>query len=113
MHLWCAGRRGLAAVVTIVALVSCGPDVQEQPLNILQATNAVPKEYIVTATTGVDAAALRQLYDAYGIGEITNLSPHVFLMKLEKDPGLEEIKRIGVESGKIRNAQPNFRYRAQ
>ena len=71
----------------------------------------VAGEYIVTLLPGADVALLRKAYGAYRIRAIVGLGGNMFLMKLDKDPGLGTIQRKARESGGVKTVQPNFSYR--
>ena len=106
----------LLLVVASALLVSCVSGAKEGPQPHLRFGTAntpdrVAGEYIVTVLPGGDAALLRELYTAYGVREVTDLGKGLFLIKVEQDPGLAEIKRRGLESGKVKDVQPNFIYR--
>lgn len=115
----CNEDRNMGALYLAVAsalLVSCSSGMKEGPqLSLRPGAASTPDrvagEYIVTVHPGGDVASLREFYAAYGIREITDLGKGLFLLKVERDPGLAEIKRRGLESGKVKDAQPNFIYR--
>lgn len=100
----------------LVSFVACSSDMKDESHPPLQpGTNTVSDrvagEYIVTVQPGSDAALLRQLYAAYGVRELSDLGANHFLVKLNRDPGLDEIRRTGLDSGKVTAVQPNFVYR--
>jgi len=113
----------LSAVVAALMLISCNPEAKNEiPMQPTQPVlhradsplpDRVPGEYIVTVAPGSDAASVRNVYGTYGIREVVDLGAGNFLMKLTRDPGLDEIKQKGLESGKVKTAQPNFIYRTQ
>lgn len=106
----------LFLAVASALLVSCSSGMKEGPqLSLRPGTASTPDrvagEYIVTVLPGGDAVLLRDLYAAYGVREISDLGKGLLLLKVERDPGLAEIKRRGLESGKLKDVQPNFIYR--
>lgn len=107
----------LLVVAASAVLVSCGSDVKEEspsPLRLgtTAGSDQVAGEYVFTVHAGGNAAVLRQLYSEYGVREVTDLGMNLFLIRLNRDPGLDEIKRKGLESGKVKDVQPNFAYRS-
>ena len=112
-HRWRKVGVLLLAAVSAV-LVSCSSDVKEgspSPLRLgtTAGSDQVAGEYVITVHAGGDAAFLRQLY---GVRELTDLGMNLFLIRLNRDPGLDEIKSKGLESGKVKDVQPNFAYRS-
>ena len=89
------------------------PEDPQTPLGVRTSDSQyrVAGEYIVTSQPGGDAALLRQLYAAYGVRDISDLGKNRFLIKLNQDPGLTDIERTGIESGKVKAVQPNYVYR--
>lgn len=73
----------------------------------------VPGEYIVTLAPGIDAAVLHEVYGGFGIKRVQPLAPNVFLLALEKDPGLEKIDALRGRGLMIKAVQPNVGYRVQ
>ena len=115
-HRWRQVGVLLVAAASAV-LVSCGSDVKEgspSPLRVgtTAGSDRVAGEYVFTVHAGGDAAFLRQLYSEYGVRELTDLGMNLFLIRLNLDPGLDEIKSKGLESGKVKDVQPNFAYRS-
>jgi hypothetical protein len=105
----------VAAVYSV--LVSCGSDVKEGSRSHLRlettaGSDRIAGEYVFTVHVGGDAAFLRQLYGEYGVRELTDLGMNLFLIRLNRDPGLDEIKSKALESGKVKDVQPNFAYRS-
>lgn len=108
----------LFLAVASALLVSCSSGMKEGPqLSLRLGTASTPDrvagEYIVTVHPGGDAALLRERYVTYGVREISDLGKGLFLIKLNQDPGLAEIKRRGLESDKVKDVQPNFVYRGE
>ena len=115
-HRWRKVGVLLVAAASAV-LVSCGSDMKEgSPSPLWLGTTAgsdrVAGEYVITVHAGGDAALLRQLYGEYGVRELTDLGMNLFLIRLNRDPGLDEIRSKGLESGKVKDVQPNFAYRS-
>ena len=106
----------LLLAAALANLAACDVPVNEKPRVPLQRTTGtlpdrVAGEYIVTVQAGGDEVLLRRLYATYGVRDIAELGPHRFLVKLERDPGLDEIRRAGLASGQVSAVQPNFVYR--
>jgi len=107
----------------ILTSVSCGPTVTNAPpkkeVQTIMAQTGSPApervagEYIVSVAPGGDATTVRNVYAAYGVRDVADLGDGNFLIKLTRDPGPDEIKQKGVDSGKVKTAQPNFIYRTQ
>lgn len=73
----------------------------------------VPGEYLVSPRSNVDADTISRLYAAFGVENVQALSGGRFLLRLARDPGIERVQSIAVESGKIDAVQRNFIYRKQ
>ena len=109
---YCIGGGSVSPV-----LVSCGSDVKEgSPSPFRLGTTAdsdrVAGEYVFTVHVWGDAAFLRQLYGEYGVHELTDLGMNLFLIRLNRDSGLDVVKSKGLESGKVKDVQPNSAYRS-
>jgi hypothetical protein len=70
-----------------------------------------PGEYLVTVQKGGDQALIRKLFASFSVKDVRSLGEGQFLLKIEKDPGPEAVKKKGEESDRIRSVQPNFVYR--
>ena len=73
----------------------------------------VPGEYIVTTRANVDAETISRLYAAFGVENVKTLSGGRILLRLARDPGIDRIRSLAVESGQIEAVQRNFIYRTQ
>ncbi len=65
----------------------------------------------MTVQKGGDEALIRQLYAPYSVQEVRSLGGDLFLVRLDRDPGPEAVRRKGLESDRVRDVQPNFVYR--
>jgi hypothetical protein len=116
---WALARYWSGALLVAIALVSlaaCGGESSEKPPAPLErgsgtVQDRVPGEYVITVRSGGDADLLRDLYEEYGVRDVSEIGPDLFLLKLKEDPGVDEIRRKGIESGKVSAVQPNFIYR--
>jgi hypothetical protein len=73
--------------------------------------NYVAGEYIISLAEGKGEDVIRSCFSEYGIISIKPLGNHAFLIKLMRDPGLEELKKRSAECGTIKSVQPNYIYR--
>lgn len=72
----------------------------------------VPGEYVVTADKGGNVAFLREYFAEYTVLEIDQFGENLYRVKLKTDPGLEELKKKGAKTDRIKDIQPNFIYRS-
>lgn len=114
-----AGRRGAAwrragaLVCLLLPLAGCAaaaPPARIGP-RPAQKPNYVPGEYILTTRGAQNIDALKRVYRAFGVEAIRALGPGQFLLRLSNDPGPEEMRRRGLDSGKVKSVQRNFIYR--
>lgn len=108
---------GVLLVVGGLGATACGHAVTDNPPSAGMAGNntsstRVPGEYIVTLQQEGGAALVQELYADYGVRAVEDLGRGRFLVKLKKDPGLDEVQRVGMVSGKVKAVQPNFVYRS-
>ena len=73
----------------------------------------VPGEYLVSVQKGGDEALIRKVFASYSVRDVQPVSDNLFLVKIDQDPGPEEIKRKAEESDRIRGVQPNYVYRLE
>jgi len=73
----------------------------------------VPGEYLVSVQKGGDEALIRKVFASYSVRDVQSVSDNLFLLKLDRDPGPEEIQRKAEESDRIRSVQPNYVYRLE
>lgn len=69
--------------------------------------NAVPGEYIITFEKEVTQIKMQEILQTL---EIRPLGMNQYLVKYQKDPGLEALVKQGAKSFKV---QPNFIYKAK
>jgi len=110
--------RGLSVVLaSLMLLIGCAAkeELSSPPRRSIESRKEtyVTGEYVVTARTTVDASAIRQLYSDYGVELVQNLGSSRFLVRLARDPGMERVQRLSVESGQINAVQRNIIYRKQ
>lgn len=74
--------------------------------------NRVHNEYIVTLYENGTIEDIIIAFKEFKIIEISNVGDHNFLIKLEIDPGLEEINIMAKGKKGIKAIQPNFIYKA-
>src|SRR5215469_11456618 len=53
----------------------------------------VPGEYLVSVQKGGDDALIRKVFAPYSVRDVQPVSDNLFLLKLDQDPGPEEIQR--------------------
>lgn len=80
---------------------------QMQPAN----GNRMPGQYIVTLKAETDTEILYDVFAAYGVKSIKDLSKGRYLITLDKDPGPEEITKEASTISDIKHVQPNYIYR--
>ena len=73
----------------------------------------VPGEYLVSVQKGGDNALIRNVFATYSVRDVQPVSDNLFLLKIDQDPGPDEIKRKAGESDRIRAVQPNYVYRLE
>lgn len=71
----------------------------------------VPGEYLVSVQKSGNEASIRKVFAQYSVRAVQKVSDNLFLLKIEKDPGPDVVKRKGERSNRIRSVQPNFVYR--
>ena len=77
------------------------------------APSYVPGEYIVRVLPPAGAAALRATYGPLGITKLVELGGGQYLIRLERDPGIEALRKASHASAHIAAVEPNFVYRYQ
>jgi hypothetical protein len=88
--------------------VAASPRVQSGAANAQQ---RVTGEYIVTLRQGADEAAVRELFSAFDVQELSTIGGQQRLLKVRKDPGSAVMQSKAAESPAIEAIQPNFIYR--
>ncbi len=105
-----------ALILAALAAAGChsreGTTAHEPMLKRAPAAERAPGEYIVTLKPGAGADFLREHYASYQVREVVDMGGNMFLIKLARDPGPDEILRRGIRSGKVQAVQQNFIYRA-
>jgi hypothetical protein len=105
---------GVAGLV-VLSLTACAADEAASSTSARKPEPArqdyVPGEYILSARSGVDAATITASYAAFGVENVQGLGGGRFLLRLARDPGIERVRTLGVESGQIDAVQRNFIYR--
>lgn len=72
----------------------------------------VPGSYIIKAS-GDGAAVIRRVFAQYGVVLVNPLGNSQFELHLQRDPGLDALKKLAASSGGVVTAvQPNFVYHA-
>ncbi len=100
-----------------VWLIACtdGTELARNPVTVINNTPAtqqqrVQGEYIISLRKGGDEKHLRALYKKYGIQKVTPMGRGRYLIRIQRDPGLERLKKETIDSEFIKAVQPNFRY---
>lgn len=108
-------RDFLSLVWAVLALPACAAGATAGSRSLQAPAGARPAvvvgEYIVTAKTNAAADAIRTAYAAFGVENIQSLGRGRFLLRLSQDPGIERVRRVGLDSGNIEAVQPNYVYR--
>lgn len=115
-------RIGMATLLTLTTTVACSqatapaPTVAPAPVVVRKAPamygQTVPGSYIVKAP-GDGAAAVRRVFAQYGVVLVNSIGNEQFELRLERDPGLDALKKLVEGSnGAVTAVQPNFVYRA-
>jgi hypothetical protein len=73
----------------------------------------VPGEYIVTAHAHVDIGSISRVYEKLDTELVKSLGSGRFLLRLKRDPGIDRVRTLGVESGLVEAVQPNYVYRSR
>lgn len=73
----------------------------------------VPNEYLVKLTEDSSEDDLYAAFAELGIQSVRNLSKQRFLIRLENDPGPEDVKSLGTASPIVETVQPNYIYQIQ
>ena len=105
---------GTVALLVLATTVGCSqaatPLVEKKEPAMFNQT--VPGSYIVKAT-GDGAAAIRRVFAHYGVALVLPLGNEQFELRLHRDPGLDALKSLAVDSdGAVTAVQPNFVYRS-
>lgn len=107
----------LGAVTISACTMSSPPEPAPRHRTILRAEqpDRVPGEYIVTLKAGAKDRHqdVRKAYSDFGVIHVLPIGENRYVLKLERDPGLSEIKRKAENSPAIESVQPNFIYRTQ
>ena len=109
--------RVLSLLCLTLALFACGA--KEETGAVSRRTSwsdaqaYVPREYIVTAASNVDVETVGRVYAAFGIENVHSLGGGRYVLRLTRDPGIDRIRSLAVESGQIEAVQRNFIYRTQ
>jgi hypothetical protein len=76
-----------------------------------EASNAVPREYLVTVAPTTGPALIHDVLGGFGIERIRDLGRDVFLVVFRTDPGLEALEEARAGESRIVAVQPNYVYR--
>lgn len=104
---------GLAILLPLTT-VNC----TSTPLKNTVPTRATPlsapnknQGYIITTTVTADDKIIRKIYADYGVIWLRALGNHQYELRLQNDPGLDEMLHVSAHSGSgITAVQPNYSY---
>ncbi|MDY6933916.1 MAG: hypothetical protein SVZ03_06795 [Spirochaetota bacterium] len=114
------------SIVSVILIMMCcsntGNYNGDQPIVIKkshnkpnQGKNRAPGEYIVTVREGSDDSVILNSFSSYGLIRIKSIHKykgrHTYLIKLKKDPGIEELEKRIRKSDMLLHIQPNYIYR--
>ena len=102
-----------AAPATSAHSSPSGPSNDKPAPATMPPQDRVPGEYLVSVQKGGDDALLRNVFATYSVRDVQPVSDNLFLLKIDQDPGPDEIKRKAGESDRIRAVQPNYVYRLE
>jgi hypothetical protein len=75
--------------------------------------NRVPGEYLVTVKEGIGKEYLNKLFAANRVSAVEEISPKLFLVKIEDDPGPSQVYEEYLNDRNIEKIQPNYIYEAE
>ncbi|GAB4348917.1 MAG: hypothetical protein Kow006_10010 [Gammaproteobacteria bacterium] len=104
---WCS-------ILAIAAALSACPVVQEK--GSLQGDDVGERaagEYLIGLTDEAAEERAKSRFAPYGIGEWRRVSEGIYLLRLERDPGIEALQRTAGGTDRVRYIEPNRLYRAQ
>lgn len=120
------GPRGRGSTIVVLALsaVMVGactmspppePAPRHRSMPRVEQPDRVPGEYIVTLKAGAKDRHqdVRNVYSDYGVIHVKPIGNNRYVLKLERDPGLSEIKQKSEHTPAIESVQPNFIYRTR
>ena len=105
------------AIWTVSACANSTPE--SPPRRVMppavQPGDRVPGEYIVIlkAAASIGDRTVSDVYAGFGSIRVSAIGERHYLLKFEKDPGLQLIKQKANEVAAIESVQPNFLYRTQ
>ena len=83
---------------------------QQEKKENFDETKRVIGEYIITVTEKTDIEYLYTIFASYKVIIIKSIRENIFLIKLEKDPGIEIMRSEFIGKNDIIDIQPNYEY---
>lgn len=90
-------------LVLFISFASCSSNSQ----NIKKDKSVIQGEYVALIKNKKNIDEIKKEFKPYGIVEFRFVTKDVLKISLEKDPGLEEIKKIKVKFKQIEILEPN------
>jgi hypothetical protein len=75
-----------------------------------QVGQVIPGEYLVRSEKSIEQ--LQRAFSSTGFVSVSRVEPGLYLLRFEKDPGLDVLVRLSAKEG-LGTVQPNFRYSTQ
>ncbi|MEI6080524.1 MAG: hypothetical protein WCQ53_07810 [bacterium] len=106
-------------LVGLLGLASCSSNGQNIPASKKADTNVidfthkkskaelVPGEYLAVIKANSDVNGIKKIFAKYGIKEFKSITNEIIKISLEKDPGVEEIKKLALTCDQIKSIEPN------
>jgi hypothetical protein len=110
------GKSGIAATALLgtLACAAAPPGPATAPATPAVAPrpgSTVPGEYIVTLAPQATSAAIDEVFGSFGIRRTDRVADGVYLISLERDPGIAAMKELQGKDPRLAAVQPNFIYR--
>lgn len=108
--------RAVFVSVQIICVFSlCAAEAAERGMpphpSVVNQRKAVPREFVFTLSAGKTENDLRTFLSEWGVASLRALSGRLFLVRLDRDVSIDELRAAARGSSVVERVQPNYRYR--
>jgi len=101
-------------VFIVSAFYSCAgtKNMQKDTDNVKEykETNSIPGEYIVTFKDDGEKRDVEDIFGVYSVLQVDTIRDNIFLVKVERDPGIDIMRTEYIGKKGIVDIQPNYEY---